>query len=67
MSRMYRVYVGIKNSFGLILLCSVVINNTTTMVESVAGLAAWVLLFFAASPRLPLRKGLTEGGVVGFN
>jgi len=23
--------------------------------------------FFAASPRLPLRKGLTEGGVAGFN
>jgi len=37
------------------------------MVEWVAGLAAWVLLFFAASPRLPLRKGLTEGGVAGFN
>jgi hypothetical protein len=23
--------------------------------------------FFAASPRLPLRKGLTEGGVAMFN
>jgi len=29
-------------------------------------LAAWLLFFFAAPPRLPLRKGLTEGGVAGF-
>ena len=44
------------------------INNSTNMVEPVAGLAACMgFSFFATSPRLPLRKGLTEGGVAGFN
>ena len=34
---------------------------------SCRSLAAWLLRFSAASPRQPLRKGLTEGGVEGFN
>ena len=42
-------------------------KNTTTMVERVAGPAAWFLYFPAAPPWQPLRKGLTEGGVAGFN
>ena len=41
--------------------------KNTTMVEPVAGLCGMAFAFPAAPPRQPLRKGLTEGGVEGFN
>ncbi len=41
--------------------------KTTTMVEPAAGLCGMAFAFPAASPRQPLRKGLTEGGVAGLN
>jgi hypothetical protein len=37
------------------------------MVEPAAGLCNMAFAFPAASPRQPLRKGLTEGGVAGLN
>ena len=41
--------------------------KNTTMVEPVDGLCGMAFAFPAAPPRQPLRKGLTEGGVEGFN
>jgi len=42
-------------------------TNNTTMVEPFAGVCGMAFAFPAASPRQPLRKGSTEGGVAGLN
>ncbi len=41
-------------------------TKNTTMVEPVAGLAAWFFCFEPPHPREPLRKGLTKDNVTGF-